>query len=543
MTTSRSPSNQSPPMVGYNGFADDGVLSSLAQQFPASVRENLTTHGHWTGSEDALDLARLANMNIPQLRTRDASGERLDRVDYHPAYHALMRRSMFQGLHNSIWQRGNEEKGLRYRARAMRFMMTAGLEMGHLCPITMTNAAVAALMTDEAVAREWVPKLLTSDYDATARPPGDKSTLTIGMGMTERQGGTDVRSNTSRADKSGNGRWTVNGEKWFFSAPMCDAFLVLAQTEAGLGCFLLPRILPDGTPNSLRFQHLKDKLGNRSNASSEVLFDNAQGLLLGEEGRGVATILEMVTLTRLDCAVGSAGIMRKGLDEAVHHTRHRSVSSRLLIDQPLMVRVLADMALDVAAAQALSIRLAQSYDRAPNEEGEAAYARLMTPVAKYWVCKLAPPLINECMESIGGNGYVEESIMPRLYREAPLNAIWEGSGNVMCLDVLRALRRNPQALDAVLADLGQALGSKGSQTIDVLRIAADMALQDEGSARLFTEQLALTAAAAALKAHLPAQLGDAFMETRLGRMWRHTYGMLDARYDGRAIIDFVCPTA
>lgn len=533
--------NQSPIHAGFNAFTGDGILSALANRFDDGVKSELARHGQWAGSSDALDLARLANENKPVLKTRNAKGDRVDLVEFHPAYHALMRRSVTAGLHCSIWDDTGEEKGNRNEVRAQKFMITSGLEMGHLCPITMTNASVAVLMLDDELARDWVPRIRSREYDSSQRAPGRKRGLTIGMGMTERQGGTDVRANTTRAEKTDNGMWRINGEKWFFSAPMCDAFLVLAQTDAGLGCFLVPRILPDGSANGLEFQHLKDKLGNQSNASSEVKFVNTMGNLVGEEGKGVSTILEMVTLTRLDCAVGSAGIMRAALAEAVHHVRHRKVFGRELIDHALMRRVLADMALDVAAAQALTLRLARSYDLASRDPVEAGYARLMTPVVKYWVCKLAPQLVYEAMEALGGNGYVEESVLPRLYREAPLNAIWEGSGNVMCLDVLRVMRKGPKMVHEVLEAMGGDLGGNAGQTIEVLRVAADMAMNDEGSARIFTEQLALTAAAAELRRALPQEFSDAFTASRLGRPWRHTYGMLDARYDDRSLIDFVSP--
>jgi len=536
--------NQSPAHTGYNAFTSDGVLQTLARDLPKSVVEGLSTQGRWVGSPEALDLARLANENTPVLKTHDPRGDRIDRIEFHPAYHALMRRSVSLGLHCSIWDDNLEEKGNRNFIRAMRFMLMNELESGHSCPITMTNAAMAVFMTDEALANDWMPRIKTRQYDSSQKSPGNKSGLTIGMGMTERQGGSDVRANTTIAtrvaDGSNAGMWRINGDKWFFSAPMCDAFFVLAQTEGGLSCLLVPRLLPDGQNNGMHFQRLKDKLGNRSNASSEVNFDGSLATMVGEEGAGIRTILEMVTLTRLDCAVGSAAHMRAALAEAVHHVRHRNAFGKPLIDQPMMTRVLADMALDVAAAQALTLRLAQSFDRAPDDSTEAGYARLMTPVIKYWVCKSSPSLIYEAMECIGGNGYVEESILPRLYREAPLNAIWEGSGNIMCLDVLRAMRKGPQTVHAVLETIARDMGGNTSQTIDVLRIAADVALNDEGSARIFVEQLALTAAAAELRRSMPQELADAFVESRLGRPWRHTYGMMDSRYNARAIVDFVC---
>ncbi|MEE9375539.1 MAG: acyl-CoA dehydrogenase family protein [Rhizobiaceae bacterium] len=532
--------NQSPFHSGHNAYLADGVLVELTKELPSAIRDGFVSHGKWVGSPEALDLARMANENPPRLKVFDAKGERADRVEYHPAYHALMRRGTLLGLNGSIWEEGATEKGNRNLIRAVRFMLTSELEMGHTCPLTMTNASVAALMAQDDLLKEWAPRILSKEYDSSHRSPGAKKGLTIGMGMTERQGGSDVRSITTHATKVKGGIWKINGEKWFFSAPMSDAFLVLAQTSKGLSCFLIPRLLPNGSNNGLHFQRLKDKLGNRSNASSEVILKDAVGNLVGEAGAGVSTILEMVTLTRLDCALGSAGQMRAALAEAVHHCRHRQTFGKKLIDQPLMIRVLADLALEVAAAQALSLRLAKSYDRAGGGKVEAGYARLMTPVIKYWVCKSSPAVIVEAMECLGGNGYVEESVMPRLYREAPLNGLWEGSGNIMCLDVLRVLRKGPKTVTSVLERLSSDLGERTGQTIDVLRIASDIALEDEGTARILTEQLALTAAAAEMRRSMPTEIADAFIESRLGRPWRNTYGMMDARYDARAIVDYVC---
>lgn len=539
--------NQSPVYAGHNAWSGDPLLRRICSALGESVRSGLDAHGVWAGSAEAMEMARLSNRNTPVLRTHDQKGSRLDLVEYHPAYHALMRKSSSIGLHCSIWEDGVEERGVRNLARAARFFLTSLVETGHLCPITMTNAAVAALMGTPAVVDEWLPRLTARTYDSSQKSPVRKSGLTIGMGMTERQGGTDVRANTTSAEPAGDGLYRISGHKWFMSAPMCDAFLVLAQMplkggETGLGCFLLPRILPDGTPNGFHFQRLKDKLGNRSNASSEVEFAGAIGQLIGEPGRGVSTIIEMVTLTRLDCAVSSAAMMRVSVAEAVHHTRHRKVFDQLLIDQPLMMRVLADLALETAAAQALAFRLAGSFDRASSDSGDSAYARLMTPVIKYWVCKSASPVIGEAMECLGGNGYIEEGNIARQFRDAPVNAIWEGSGNVMCLDVMRVIGRGGDTLEAVLerleADLG---GSSAAKTVDVIRTAASMAVDDPGAARILTEQLALTAAGAELRRLNTGQIADAFIETRLGGLWRSTYGMLDNRYDARAIIDTLYP--
>ncbi|ESW88549.1 DNA alkylation response protein [Mesorhizobium sp. M0761] len=533
--------NQPPPLTGGNAWRGDPLLIQLAERFSDPVRKDLDGLGRFVLTQEAQELARLANVETPKLRTHDRQGRRIDLVEFHPAYHALMRRSVAGGLHSSIWENGDSEIGRRHQVRAARFYLTAELETGHLCPITMTSASLAALMASPKLFREWAPRVTTRKYDQSQKPPVDKTGLTLGMGMTEKQGGTDVRANTTRAERAGSGFYRLTGHKWFMSAPMSDAFLVLGQAPEGLSCFLVPRILGDGSGNGFRFQRLKDKLGNRSNASSEVEFVNAIGEMVGEPGAGIKTIMDMVTLTRLDCAVASSAIMRAGLAEAVHHARHRQVAGSTLIEQPLMQRVLADMALDVAAATALSFRLARSFDEAAGDRGEAAFARAMTPVVKYWVCKIAPPLLYEAMECLGGNGYVEEAPLARYYREAPVNAIWEGSGNVMALDVLRVLGRAPGLFEEVLAGIDRDLGAGGRGTIGVLKAAMQVAGTDEGSARLLTEQLALSAAAAELRRLGAGRIADAFVETRLAGQWRNTYGMLDSRHDARMIVDTLYP--
>jgi putative acyl-CoA dehydrogenase len=533
--------NQPPPLAGGNAWRGDPLLIQLAERFSDPVRKDIDGLGRFVLTQEAQELARLANVETPKLRTHDRQGRRIDLVEFHPAYHALMRRSVANGLHSSVWENGDAEIGRRHQVRAARFYLTAQLETGHLCPITMTSASLAALMASPKLFREWAPRVTTRKYDQSQKPPVEKAGLTLGMGMTEKQGGTDVRANVTRAERAGSSFYRLTGHKWFMSAPMSDAFLVLGQAPEGLSCFLVPRILGDGSGNGFRFQRLKDKLGNRSNASSEVEFVNAIGEIVGEPGAGVKTIMDMVTLTRLDCAIASSAIMRAGLAEAVHHTRHRQVFGTNLIEQPLMQRVLADMALDVAAATALSFRLARSFDEAAGDRGEAAFARAMTPVVKYWVCKIAPPLLYEAMECLGGNGYVEEAPLARYYREAPVNAIWEGSGNVMALDVLRVLGRAPGLFEEVLAGIDRDLGAGGRGTVGVLKAAMQVAATDEGSARLLTEQLALSAAAAELRSLGAGRIADAFVETRLAGQWRNTYGMLDSRHDARMIIDTLYP--
>lgn len=535
--------NQVPPSDGRNLFDGDPILIAMLEDFlEPEIEDDLYRAGAYWGSADARDMARLANAHGPVLNTHDRSGRRLDVVEFHPAYHALMSRSVAAGLHASIWEEPEGAAGAQHRLRATRLYLTAQTECGHLCPLTMTNASLAALATSADLFQDWQPAVSSRRYDHRHLPVGEKAGATLGMGMTEKQGGTDVRANRTVAEwSSADEAYRLIGHKWFLSAPMSDGFLVLAQASEGLSCFLVPRWRPDGTLNAIQFQRLKDKLGNRSNASAEAEFLGASGFLVGQEGRGLRTILEMVTLTRLDCAVASAGLMRSAVVEAVHHARYRSVFDRTLIEQPIMQRVLADMALDAAGAIALSMRLAEAFDKAADDDLEQTYARLLTPVAKYWVCKSAPRLAYEAMECIGGNGYVEESMMPRIYREAPVNAIWEGSGNVMCLDVLRVAQRMPEAIDEVLSDIAGELGESVATEIGAIRTALTDGDPDEASMRGHTERLALLAAAAALRRHAPRVVSDAFLSARVHAPWRSSYGSLDSRYDAAALIDFIVP--
>jgi putative acyl-CoA dehydrogenase len=534
--------NQVPAFVGRNLFSSDPLLRAIAEPelSGASIAE-LELAGAFWGTPEAFEMARLANTRLPILKTHDSQGHVLDMVEYHPAYHALMRRSIEAGLASMIWESSGDDSNGRNLLRAARLFMTVQTESGHLCPVTMTNASLAAIHAAPDLFGKWAAKVVTRKYDHRFLPVEKKAGVMLGMGMTEKQGGTDVRSNATRAVRDSGELWRITGHKWFLSAPMCDAFLILAQTDVGLTCFLTPRFLPDGTVNEIRLQRLKDKLGNRSNASCEVEFQAAGGFLVGAEGRGIQSIIQMVTLTRLDCAVASAGLMRAALARAVHHARHRTAFQMKLIDKPLMSRTLADMSLDVAAASALALRLAIAYDRAGGDGNESAYARLMTPAVKYWVCKITPSLVYEAMECLGGNGYVEDADMPRIYREAPVNAIWEGSGNVMCLDVLRVIGNDPVVLDKVLEDLANDLGPSGPASTDVLQVAARACREDEGSARILTEQLAITAGAAALRRFAPGLVADAFLDTRLGGQWRATYGMLAGRYDAQRIVDSQFP--
>jgi len=508
--------NQSPAFEDVDLFTCDqplvGAVKATAGQAAAS---ELAAFGRHWGSAAMAERGRLANENPPKLRTFDAKGFRRDHVEFHPSYHELMAHSAHAGLHNSTWAANGGPAGQGAEVlRAARFFMAAQVETGHLCPITMTRAAVGALAVDPELLGRLMPVLGSRAYDPSFAPWSAKRGMTIGMGMTEKQGGTDVRANMTRAEGAG-GHYRITGHKWFMSAPMCDAFLVLAQAPGGLTCFFMPRFTPDGQVNAIHFQRLKDKLGNRSNASSEVEFTEAYALRLGAEGRGIATIIQMVSLTRQDCAIASAGLMRSGLAHALHHARHRSVFQKHLADQPLMRSVLADMALQVEATTALVMRLCHAFDLASSSALEAARMRLLTPAVKYWVCKSAPGFLYEAMECLGGNGYVEEGILARHYREAPVNAIWEGSGNVMCLDVLRALSREHEAARGVIEVLrNETAGLPGAA--EALSFVANSlrSADSERVARMAVEKLALVAAAAALNA-IDADHAALFATTRL----------------------------
>ena len=546
--------NQSPPFVDVNLYADDAPLRLAVQREGGDgAAANLDRFGALLGSAAAIEDGQTANVRTPVLHAFDARGFRLDTVEFHPAYHACMRRGTAQGLHCSTWEyllSGGAPRRGRHVERLAGIYMTSQVETGHLCPIVMTHACVAPLLRERSLteASVWLPKILVRGYDPAFRPMAEKQAVTIGMGMTEKQGGSDVRANTTKAEPLGgdDGEYRLTGHKWFLSAPMCDAFLMLAQAPGGLSCFFVPRFLPDGSVNALHLQRLKDKLGDRSNASSEVELAGAHGWLVGDEGRGVPTIIEMVTLTRLDCVASSAGLMRWGLANAVHHARHRSAFQKRLIDHALMASVLADMALTVEAAVALALRLGRAFDRAHEDGGEAAYARFMTPVIKYWCCKLVPQLAYEAMESMGGNGYVEEGTIARLYRQAPLNAIWEGPGNVMCLDMLRAMDKDRAAADSVLQQLSGAAGAGGPIADALAGAAAILAdpARAEGEARFAVEQIALAAAAVALRDSAPEPVADAFIAARLTGRHSGTYGTFGGQargVDARAILERALP--
>lgn len=535
--------NQSPPYEDVDLFASDRPLvEAVAFNEASSAYVDHSNFGQLFGSAAMAETARLANENTPKLKTHDARGNRRDEVEFHPAYHELMAHSVAAGLHNSTWSKTGAPAGKASEvSRAAKFFMAAQVETGHLCPLTMTRASVAALASQPDVLAKVIPVLSGRSYDRSFAPWSAKSGMTLGMGMTEKQGGTDVRSNITTATRDGDS-YLIRGHKWFMSAPMCDAFLVLAQAEEGLSCFFMPRFRPDGSVNALQFQRLKDKLGNRSNASSEVEFNDAYAVRVGDEGKGIRTIIQMVQLTRQDCAVASAGLMRSGLVHALHHARHRSVFQKQLADQPLMQSVLADMALQVEASTALVMRLCRSFDLAPELPAEAAYMRLMTPAIKYWVCKSAPGFLYEAMECMGGNGYVEEGILARHYREAPVNAIWEGSGNVMCLDVLRALSRDGEAATAVLQELvDETRGMPGAGEAAAFVIGCLLRPDSERVARQAVETLAVLAAAAALNIVNPTH-AELFAKTRLGGARHQMYGAADlTEAQSRALLDRALP--
>ena len=535
--------NQSPPYEDVDLFGSDVALQEAVKAngvaAPAAV---LSAFGRHWGRAGMFEQARLANEHTPRLKSFDGQGRRHDVVEFHPAYHAFMAESMKAGLHCMTWRADAARAPAPAEvARAARYYMVAQVENGHMCPITMTRASVAALACEPKLAAALMPKVASHDYDARFLPWPDKTAITLGMGMTEKQGGTDVRANTTAAVREGDA-YRVTGHKWFMSAPMCDAFLVLAQAPDGLTCFLLPRFKPDGQVNGLRFQRLKDKLGNRSNASAEVEFTEAHARRVGAEGAGIRTILDMVQLTRLDCAIASAGLMRMALAQAVHHIRHRTVFQKKLADQPLMRAVLADMALDVEGALAAAMRLCRSFDQASVDPQEAARARLLTPAIKYWICKIAPALTYEAMECLGGNGYVEEGVLARLYREAPVNAIWEGSGNVMCLDVLRALAKDSEAALAVLKALAAETADLPGAPQAVSSIAGILGgAAVEPHARFAVERIAMLAATAALRASAPAFVAEAFARARLTGMRGATYGAAALDESARTIVDRALP--
>ena len=543
--TTHEVTNQPPPLEDVDWYALDLPLrEAVAREGASWAHDRLTAFGALLGRAETLDLGRQANRFAPELRTHDRFGHRIDEVEFHPAWHRVLALAMEHEVHNLPWR---SDRSGAYAARTALHSLLSQVEAGSCCPLTMTFACVPALRHQPEIAAEWEPRVCGTEYDPVLRPATEKRAVLVGMAMTEKQGGSDVRRNTSRAHPLGAGgpgaEYELVGHKWFCSAPMCDAFLTLAQTERGLSCFLVPRFRPDGSRNAFVLQRLKDKLGNRSNASSEVEFRGTWGRMVGEEGRGVPTILEMVQHTRLDCVSGSAGLMRQALAQAVHHASHREAFGKRLVDHPLMRNVLADLALESEAATALMIRLARAYEEANRDEGRRALTRIATAAGKYWVCKRAPAKIYEARECLGGNGYVEDSILPRLYREAPVNAIWEGSGNVICLDVLRAIVREPDTVPALLDEVRAARGGDtrlDAATADLERWLADPC-DAEATARRRVEQMALILQASLLVRHAPTPVADAFCASRLDRDGGHAFGTLGPDADVQAILARALP--
>jgi putative acyl-CoA dehydrogenase len=516
--------NQVPPLSGYDLYAADAALREAVQVFGAGwADDRLHEIGARAGDPASQELGRLANEHPPVLRTHDRYGHRVDEVEFHPAWHELLRIATGYGLHASPWR---EPRDGAHLARAAAFGLWAQVEAGHGCPVSMTYAAVPALRRQPELAETWEPRLTALAYDGVLS--ADKASALCGMAMTEKQGGSDVRANTTRARRDGDA-WRLTGHKWFCSAPMSDAFLVLAQA---------PRVLADGTRNTLRLQRLKDKLGNRSNASSEIELEDTWAQLVGEEGRGVATIIEMVNCTRLDCVTGAAAGMRHGVAQATHHAAHRSAFGKRLADQPLMQNVLADLAVESEAATLLMARVAAAADRAPGDPVEASFKRLATAIAKYWVTKRAPAHAAEALECLGGNGYVEESGMPRLFRETPLNSIWEGSGNVNALDVLRAMGKDPSSVEVYFGEVRSAAGTDARLDDAVERLTRELTdtTDIELRARRLVEQLALVLQGSLLVRHGHPAVADAFCATRLAGDWGRAFGTLPR---GTAVAEIV----
>jgi putative acyl-CoA dehydrogenase len=536
--------NQPPILENYNVFKSDRALSdTLARQAPEILTDELVALGDLAGSPEVIALGFEANEHPPELRTHDRFGNRIDEIAFHPAWHRLMRHATQAGLHGTPWQ---DPQPLAHLRRAVKFYVWGQVESGHGCPISMTYAAVPVLREQSQLADTWLAPLSRPQYDPRLVPIGRKASALCGMGMTEKQGGSDVRSNRTRAvpaaRRGAGSEYFLTGHKWFCSAPMNDAFLVLAQTQDRLSCFLVPRVLPDGSRNPFAIVRLKNKLGNRSNASAEVEFDATHGWLIGEEGEGVQRIVEMVNYTRLDCTIGSAALMRAALVQAIHHSAHRRTFGTALIDHPLMQNVLADLALECEAATALFVRLARAVDDSTRNPQAAALKRIGTALGKYYVCKRAPVVVGEALECLGGNGYVEDSIMPRLYREAPLNSIWEGSGNINALDVLRIVRKQPEALAAWHDELVPTFGDP--------RIAAEAQLLrrelagDDGAearARSLSERMALLWQGALLVRHAPNYISDAFVESRIDGRRGQVLGTLPHGTRLRAIVDRAAP--
>ncbi|MCB1539955.1 MAG: isovaleryl-CoA dehydrogenase [Rhodoblastus sp.] len=531
--------NQPHELIDYNLYSSDRTLAEAVVRENAQWAENdLADFGARIGTADYLDLGAQANRHLPEYDTHDRYGRRVDLVRFHPSYHQLMKTSIEEGLHSSPW---TDPRPGAHVARAARFYLHSQIEAGHGCPITMTFAAVPALKLQPEIAKEWLPKILARSYDPRNVPADEKDGITIGMAMTEKQGGSDVRANSTRAypiRTEGSGQpYELVGHKFFVSAPMCDAFLVLAQAPGGLSCFLVPRWKPDGTKNPLQVLRLKKKMGNASNASSETELRGALGWMIGEEGRGVPTIIEMVAMTRFDCMIGSSAGMRMAVAQAIDHCAQRAAFGRLLIDQPIMTNVLADLALESEAALTLTMRIARALDDRADPH-EANLIRIGTAIGKYWICKRTPSVATEAMECIGGSGVMEDGPMPRLFRESPVNAIWEGSGNVQCLDVLRAMGKSPETLEAFFAEIETAKGGNATLDAHVEALREDMRETEdfELRARNLVDRLATGLQASLLVRHAPSYVADAFCASRLASQGAHQYGALPKGADCKAIV-------
>jgi putative acyl-CoA dehydrogenase len=545
----REATNQPPPLTGHNVVTSDvALVEAVTRHAGGAVVDDLTALGEAAGTAEAREHGRLANRHAPELAAYDRYGSRVDEVVFHPSWHWLMERAVGYGLQAAPWAQQAGGSTTAHVRRAAGFMAWSHTDPAHACPISMTYAAVPALRADpgySALAEQWVPALAATAYDPGIRPVAAKRGALAGMGMTEKQGGSDVRANLTEAHPTRTeGEYTLHGHKWFTSAPMNDVFLVLAQAPGGLTCFVVPRALPDGTRNPLDIMRLKDKLGNRANASAELELDGTLGQRLGDEGRGVRTILEMVAATRLDCVLGSTALMRHTLNEAAWHVAHRTAFGGLLADKPLMQNVVADLQVETEAATVLAVRLAAAVDAA-GDPHEAALRRIALPLAKFWVCKRTPGFVAEALECLGGNGYVEESGLPLRYREAPLNSVWEGSGNVNALDVLRALGREPEALNAWVTEVGRARG--GDQRLDravddTLALLGDTGSLEVGARRL-AGRMAACLQGALLVRFAPAEVADAFCGSRLGTSYDGTFGALTSSVsDLRAIVERATPT-
>ena len=555
--------NQPPPPSPRNLYETDPILIGALEPLLDEPSETaLSDYGKFWGSVEARELGRMANLNLPGLKPTDPFGHRIDLVEYHPAYHALMRRGATAGLAVSLWDEEEEtDRGRRHALRTARLFMAAEVESGHLFQLCTTSAALSALTAGGDLGTEWLARALPRRYDHRFMPAADKTGVTIGLGFTEKQGTLPIADPTTRAAQAtedDGGGWTVTGHKWFLSAPQSDAFLIAAivatppadpdgldappAPQRGARLFLVPRHRSDGSVNAIRFMRLKDKLGNRSNATAEAEFADAEAFPVGEADAAADAIATVLQHIRFDAAIMAAGSMRGALASAVHHARHRGLAEEVLLDQPLMARVLADMTLDAAAATALIVRIAHALDRAGDDEGEAAYARLVIPAAKYWIAKTAVAISAEALECLGGNGYVEDHDLARPYRDTPGWSLWGGPGNVLALDVLKTVEDSPEAFEAAVGEIAIDLDRQASTSADLIREAAQACIADQGSARILVEQIALTAAAAAMHRFAPRPITDAFVDTRLSGPWRASYGMLDSRFDARGIVDFAFPT-